>query len=135
MSYISKLKTINLKDFKTTEDILNKNFNELDGDKCQNWALVFSKQSESEKQTDLCEDMLRYSLDVFSSTLRNMDSINNIAKTGVIDDKLKFFLLKHFQITTWLINSYSVTSPKMDEFACFDRMELKIKLQSLVEML
>jgi hypothetical protein len=130
---LSKSQIINLNDFKNIKDVLTT----TDKHNPTGKALLFDYTCTSKDSLKMYAEIISELNKKFSDNLNLMTDIKNINNNeiGDINTELKYTLYQFSQISQWILNSYSVRNPNMNEFLDFDKNELKLKLKSIIRSL
>ncbi|MCY9861536.1 hypothetical protein OTK49_03265 [Vibrio coralliirubri] len=130
----SNIQVIRLSDYDSIDQIMSKHHDGLEG-KPNGMAILFDSAPSS--NLGIQTGLLKFALENYSSRIRGMDSISELNTEGEIDADLKDFLYNYMNIMTHALNSCSVrpNGSNLKEFEYFDKIELKSKLETLINRL
>ena len=128
------VQVVRLSDYESIQQIMEAAHDELEG-KPNGIAILFDSAATS--NLGIQTGLLRVAIENYASDIRSMETIREYSETGEIDGDLKDFIYRYMGIMTHILNSCSVRpdGSNMKEFEGFDRIELKMKLQALVDSL
>lgn len=128
------IQVVRLSDYESIQQIMEAAHDELEG-KPNGVAILFDSAPTS--NIGIQTGLLRIAVENYASKIQSMEVIREYSDTGLIDGDLKDFIYRYMGIMTHILNSCSVrpNGSNMKEFEGFDRMELKMQLQTLIDRL
>jgi hypothetical protein len=101
-------------------------------------AILLSHCKDNKEQFQMLSELSSWLLMQTNSCLNNLSTINyfdEYNKQGDINSDLKETIYEMNKVNQWMQNCFSVRNPDLDELASFDKIELKIKLQKVIDSL